>query len=305
MRSTSHEVKYSTPSLRPADTSASLIDWRPADRDRRGLERQHERQVVDEPLEPGRVVGEAAGRRRARAHEQRAQLVALEEVVGELAHAHELVDRLDARAGQIQERLERVRLAPRRRLAEAVRAEGRLPVQFERLEQAQVGVGVAPRERPDLLVRAVDPVGRALRHAVDDAVRRVADERRAVVEHHPLVALGEDVLEALGSQVEVAVRRVRVEARPVRAVVHQEPGRGPLAGVRSAAEVGRALEDADGQAGAREVGRDDRRVVAAAEDDGVVAGLRQCGLLRGRGRRSAARASSPPGRRAPSPRPRR
>src|SRR4051812_45607878 len=64
-----------------------------------------------------------------------------------------------------------------------------------------------------------------------------------------------------------------VEARPVAAVVHQEPGSRTLARGRAAAEVRRALEHAHAHPRAREVTGHDRAVVAAAQDDGVVAGV--------------------------------
>src|SRR5256714_2248273 len=65
--------------------------------------------------------------------------------------------------------------------------------------------------------------------------------------------------------------RVAVEARPVAAVVHQEPGRRALTGGRAAAEMRRALQHADAHSRAREVAGHDRGVVSAAEHDGVVA----------------------------------
>src|SRR6185437_12040041 len=76
-----------------------------------------------------------------------------------------------------------------------------------------------------------------------------------------------------GGEVEVAVRGVRVEARPVRAVVHQVAGRRPLARLRAAAEVRGALQHAHAHSRAREVAGDDRGVVAAAGHHGVVAGV--------------------------------
>ena len=102
-----------------------------ADRNRGGLERENEWEIVNEPLQAGHVVGKAAGRRRGGTHEQRSQLVTLEEVVRELAQAHELVHGLDAAVRDEQQFLERVRLTPLHRCAEPVLPEGRLPVLLE------------------------------------------------------------------------------------------------------------------------------------------------------------------------------
>ena len=87
------------------------------------------------PWRPGHVVGEAAGRGRGRAHEQDLQLRALEEVLRELPERHELVDGLDPAAGNVEQLLERVGRAPRRRGAEAVAAERLLPVLLVGVEQ--------------------------------------------------------------------------------------------------------------------------------------------------------------------------
>src|SRR5919201_6291171 len=83
--------------------------------------------------------------------------------------------------------------------------------------------------------------------------------------------LGEDVAESLVRKPEVAVRGVRVEARPIAAVVHQEARRRSLARRRAAAEVRRSLEHAHAHPRAREIAGNNRAVVPAAEHDGVVA----------------------------------
>ena len=128
-------LAYSTPIRRPAETSASVIAWLPPTAIAAGSKDSVEREAVDEPLQAGHVVREAAGRRRRRAHEQDLQLGALEEVARELAERHELVHGLEAAVGDVEQLLERVGRAPRRRDAEAVPAERRLPVALVGLEQ--------------------------------------------------------------------------------------------------------------------------------------------------------------------------
>src|SRR6185437_3283522 len=70
-----------------------------------------------------------------------------------------------------------------------------------------------------------------------------------------------------------AVRRVRVEPRPVTAVVHQEPGCRPFARAGAATEVSTPLQHEHRHAGARQIRSDDRSVMTAAEDDRVVPGV--------------------------------
>jgi hypothetical protein len=151
-----------------------------------------------------------------RSHEQRPEFVGLEEVPGELTQAHEPVHGFDDTTLDDQ-RLECISLAPRRRSAEAVLAEGMLPPGGVGVEEPEVEVGVGVRGAADGLLGATDTlVPRLLGSAVvDHPVGGPADERRPVVEDHRLVALGEDVAQSLVVQVEVAVGGVGVEPRPV------------------------------------------------------------------------------------------
>jgi hypothetical protein len=127
-----------------------------ADGDRRRLERQRQREAVDQTLETRHVVGKAARRRRARAHEQDLQLGTLEEVLRQLPQRHELVDGFDPAAGYVEQFLQGVGSTPRRRHVEPVAAKRLLPMPFVRLEQLEIRVGVAGGEARVLRVRSLD-----------------------------------------------------------------------------------------------------------------------------------------------------
>ena len=126
------------------------------DRDRGGLKGERQRDAVDQSLEPRDVVGEAAGRCCARAHEQDLQLRAFEEVLRELPERHELVDGLDQAVRDAEQLLERVGGSPRRRDAEPVPAECLLPVPLICVQQREVGVGIAFGEARNLLPCALN-----------------------------------------------------------------------------------------------------------------------------------------------------
>ena len=233
---------------------------------------------MGESLQAGRVVAEASGGRGRGAHEQRSQLVGLEEVVCQRLQRHVGMHRLHARIGNRAQRLHRVRCAVGRRCREAVCGECRLPVAVVLIEQPQVCVGIALREPLDLVVGASDVLGRPLLSAgdgIDDTGRGVADERASVVEHHPFVLFRVDVSQSLVVEVEVPVRRMVVETSPVGTGVHPVPHRRPVHRGRAAAQPAGAFEDANRHPGTCQVAGDDGAVVAAADHHGVVSGVGQ------------------------------
>ena len=232
---------------------------------------------MQQAVEAHHVVGVAAGGSRARPHEQRAQLVALEEFIGELAHRHELIDRLDSRLRPAEQRFERVGRAPGRRNGEAVLGESRLPVLRVFVEQIEVSIRVGLRKALDLTIGLVDVVGRVFlpaRRRIGYPIGGIADVARAVVEDDAFVALGEDVAHALGAEIEIPVGGMAVEARPVGADVHAEARGGAVAAAQAAAQLAATLEHRRPQTGRAEIGGDDRAVMAAADDDGVIMTVR-------------------------------
>ena len=120
---------------------------RAADRDRRRLEARAPAAGRGRgPAGPGGSSGKHPVDVVRRAHEQRAQLGRLEEVVRELAHAHELVDGLDADLPDRRRSSSSASGAPRRRRAEPVRARMPASSSARSVVQPQVRVGVAARE---------------------------------------------------------------------------------------------------------------------------------------------------------------
>src|SRR6185437_6828629 len=135
---------------------------------------------MNQSLETGHVVRKAARRGRARANEQRLHLGALKELPRQLAERHELMYRLQVGTRNTDKLLERIGRSPWRRRREPVASERRLPVALVSLQQRQVHLGVPLRDAGDLLPRRLNIRVRPLRATVlevDDAVRRMADER--------------------------------------------------------------------------------------------------------------------------------
>ena len=110
-------MKYSTPSLRPADTSASLIACDPPTAIAAGSKDSTSGRLCTSPCRPGTSSGkQPVDVVHARMNSVRSSS-RLEEVVRELAHAHELVDLLDAHVRDREQLLQRVRVRRRRREA--------------------------------------------------------------------------------------------------------------------------------------------------------------------------------------------
>ena len=105
---------------------------------------------------------------------------------------------------------------------------------------------------------------------VDHLEGRIADKRRAILEHHAFVFVGKDIAQAFRLQVEIAIGRMPVKARPMRAIVHQEAGCGAPAAHGATAEIGLALEHRGFEAGAGEITGNDRSVMAATDHHRVV-----------------------------------
>ena len=159
---TSQSVKYSTPSLRPAETSASLIAWLPPTAIAAGSNDSTSGRLCTKPWSPGASSGkQPVDVVAARMNSVRSSSLSKKSYASCRTLMNWCTGSMTL-SGTLEQLLERVGLAPRRRRAEAVRAERGLPVLLELVEQAQVRVRVAARELADLLVRAVDALLRAL-----------------------------------------------------------------------------------------------------------------------------------------------
>lgn len=123
-RSTSALVWYSTPNLRPAEIKASEMAWVPPIAIAAGSNDSTSDRLWGQALQPRCVVAEAAGRGGRGAHQQRAQLVGLEEVVGQRLQRHVGVHRLHPRIWDRAQRLHRIGRAIGRRRREAMRKAG-------------------------------------------------------------------------------------------------------------------------------------------------------------------------------------